>query len=286
MRRDIRVSRCQCAGLHIRCIKSEGGIAKRNQKNRYMKRIVGAVGEDFELDGHFSAGLPRFIHKASGIPFQFVPGGDFLMGFSEEEEHSAQALSPVLQLNVDEMRPIQRRVVGPMLVSVSPILNRQCFDEPGDFDSYPAYLKRDAALELAEKFGCRLPKESEWEYLYRAGTRTLFPFGNSLPSDDELEGWLSSNFESLARLRCNGFGLYGMTNPEWCQEQFTVSLADDATLLDGSYVIRGGGAYFWPWQDEEWVWCISAMRSPSSGLEAGEACLRLVRDVSLIDAES
>jgi formylglycine-generating enzyme required for sulfatase activity len=248
-----------------------------------MKKIADAVGSEFELMDPPSAEHPRFIHKASGISFQFVPGGEYAMGFSDDEERAARFLSPVLQLNLEEMRPVQRRVVGPLLVSLTPVLNKQIHNDAQEYRDYPAFLNHENARQFAERLGCRLPKEAEWEYLCRAGTSTLFPFGDQLPPDDELEKWLSSDFESLERLRCNSFGLYGMSNPEWCQDKFTVSLAEGASLFDGSYVVRGGGAYFWPWQDEEWVWCASAMRSPSSALEDDEACLRLVRDISFDD---
>lgn len=248
-----------------------------------MKEIIDAMSGDFEpLDGS-AFEYPRFAHRASGIPFQYVPGGEYLMGFSDDEQRAAKALSPVLHLNIEEMRPVQRRSVQPLLVSLTPVSNKQTASEYRDHGGYPAYFDYDAATQFAGSLGCRLPKETEWEYFYRAGTHSLFPFGDLVPSEDILAKWLDSNFESVTQLACNDFGLYGLTNPEWCQEKFTNNLADGASLYDGSYTVRGGGAYFWPWQDDEWIWCVSAMRSPSSALEDGKACLRLVSDVKLID---
>jgi formylglycine-generating enzyme len=251
-----------------------------------MNQFTSAVGDEFEVLEPMLVEYPRFVHKASGIPFQLVPGGQYLMGLTAAEEHSARALSPVLQANLEEMRPVRQQTVGPLLVSSTPVLNRQRTRDVGQYRSHPAFFERSDAEQFAGALGCRLPREFEWEYLCRAGTRTLFTFGDRLLPNDELEKWLLSDFSSMERLRCNGFGLYGIFNPEWCQEKFTVNLEEGAPLLDGSYAVRGGGAYFWPWQDEEWVWCMSAMRMPSSGLENDEACVRLVRDVPNNNASS
>jgi hypothetical protein len=225
-----------------------------------------------------SVEFPRIIQKSTGIPFQFVPGGSYQMGLSEEEERAARALAAILPLTAEEMRPVRTRVIKPLLVSLTPLLKSQ-LGLPTERDSSPVYCRREEAEELTQRLGCRLPQEVEWEYFCRAGTKTLFPFGDQLPRENELAAWLSSDFSTLSRLRPNRFGLFGIFSPEWCSDVFTVDLQEEALPLDGSFVVRGGGAYFWPWQDQEWVWCVSAMRSPSSGLEENEACVRLVRDI-------
>lgn len=245
-----------------------------------MQKILEVLGSDFSIEPS-TVEFPRFIQQSTGIAYQYVPGGSYLMGLSEEQEQTARTLADVLPMNVEEMRPVRVRVVRPLLVSATPLLWRQ-IDRSVDPGDTPIYCRHQKAEELARGLGARLPREYEWEYFCRAGTKTLFPFGDQLPEEEELAAWMSPDFSSLSRLRPNRFGLYGIFSPEWCSDVFTVDLKEGAASLDGSYVVRGGGAYFWPWQDQEWVWCISAMRSPSSGLEDGEACVRLVRDVPSI----
>jgi serine/threonine protein kinase len=78
----------------------------------------------------------------------------------------------------------------------------------------PGYLQRT---------GHRLPTSAEWEYACRAGSRTVWPFGNR----DELLGeyaWYYDNSarqtHPVGRLKPNAFGLFDMLGNalEWCHE--------------------------------------------------------------------
>jgi formylglycine-generating enzyme required for sulfatase activity len=127
-----------------------------------------------------------------------------------------------------------------------------------------------------------LPKEAQWEYACRAGTQTLFVWGNDLVPKEELTKWLCLDFKEgyEARCRCNGYGLYGLFTGEWCQEEYRGNYSPSAPIRHGERVVRGGAAMFWPWQDDEWVWCMPAMRMPESGLFAGrQAGFRLIYDL-------
>jgi formylglycine-generating enzyme required for sulfatase activity len=235
--------------------------------------------------------LPTFIHRQSGLEFSYIPGGDFEMGFSQKEELVAKHICEPepIQANIDEMRPVTNVKVQSFLISRYPILN--CIanqflcsynQELGNDKLLysPAYLSREQAEELAEKLGCRLPYEKEWEYACRSETQTLFVFGDRLPGEKELERWLSLDFSDTKKLAANSFGLYGMFVGEWCMDKYRLSYDEFAQTEDGSYVIRGGGSLFWPWQDQEWVWCMSAMRMPSKDLIDGTCGLRLVFDLN------
>ncbi|MDA7878546.1 formylglycine-generating enzyme family protein, partial [bacterium] len=96
----------------------------------------------------------------------------------------------------------------------------------------------------------RLPTEAEWEYACRAGTTTMYSFG-----DDESElkqyGWFFDNPDSkthpVGSKQPNAWGLYDMHGnvEEWCQDRCgdypRGSVTDPSGGTSGSVrMIRGG----------------------------------------------
>jgi len=225
----------------------------------------------------FEDGEGSFRHPASGQRFRYIPGGRFRMGFSEPEERAAEAIFSPIQANQNEMRPVRLMTVSPFLLGERPVLNREIGRESADYSNSAAYVNFDEALSFAQRFGATIQSEVQWEYSCRAGSSTLFTWGDALPSDDELENWLVFNFTN-GKGKANAFGLYGLFVGEWTSDPWTESYADNQVVDADVKVIRGGGAYFWPWQDQEWVWCMSAMRMPSTDLIEGECGFRLARN--------
>jgi formylglycine-generating enzyme required for sulfatase activity len=95
------------------------------------------------------------------------------------------------------------------------------------------------------KNGYRLPTEAEWEYACRAGSGSLYFWGNKVSSK---YCWYKANSNgsphSVATVKPNKFGLYDMSGNvwEWCDDHF---VADRSKKADshwelGPKILRGG----------------------------------------------
>ena len=261
-------------------------------RKEYLKGIEGSLAGEFVAKSWGSAAgeLPSFEQVNSLIEFKLIPAGEFVFGFTDKEEAAARAIAAPYppNLTLSEMRPARKASVGSFLISRTPLLfkdARRWIDisklSPLGENSYaPAYVERDCALACAKELGCRLPFEIEWEYACRASTKSLFVWGNSLPSTRRLSEWLDFSLPQ-DKWRGNAFGLQLLFAGEWCIDEWRPSHDDNAEAVSGVYVVKGGGSLFWPWQTpgEAFVWAVPAMRIRSTDT-GGEGCaFRLVKEL-------
>ena len=106
----------------------------------------------------------------------------------------------------------------------------------------------------------RLPSEAEWEYACRAGTRTIWSFGDN-PEQLDKYAWYDKNSggktHPVGQLQPNAWGLYDMHGNvwEWCadpwHDNYQGAPKDGSVWnADGgspSRVLRGGSWYNDPW---------------------------------------
>ena len=130
-----------------------------------------------------------------------------------------------------------------------------------DAQSYVSWLSRRTGMDY------RLPSESEWEYVARAGTTTPFHFGSTISTDQAnydgeytygsgREGRYRKKTVPVGSFSANRFGLHDVHGNvrEWVQD--CPSLSYRRQPRDGSAwersrcsrrVLRGGSWYDGPW---------------------------------------
>jgi formylglycine-generating enzyme required for sulfatase activity len=213
-----------------------------------------------------------------------IPAGEFLMGSADSDPGARDDEKP--QHRVRITRPFymgvyevtQAEFEGLMETNPSSFTRTGLLkDAPADLDcsrlpvdNVTWYAAVEFCLRLsnlpAEKQAgrvYRLPTEAEWEYACRAGTTTVFHFGNTLsatqanmngnyPFGDVNKGPFLSRTTTVGSYAPNAFGLYDMHGNlhEWCADKFDRDYYRDSPVEDPqgspkgtSRVIRGGDWY-------------------------------------------
>ncbi len=222
-----------------------------------------------------------------------VPGGSFMMGSPQTEEGHQEAESPQHQVTIRPFCMGKYPITQAQwkVVAAWPQVNQELDPDPSRFKGANRPVERVSWYDAVEfcvrltrktKREYRLPSEAEWEYACRAGTTTLFHFGETITTD--LANYngndtYSTGSKGVYRQEttpvgsfsvANAFGLYDMHGNvwEWCADYWhdnyegapkdgSAWLDDNDNYSQKNRVLRGGS-----WNNNP-DYCRSAYRNRS-----------------------
>jgi formylglycine-generating enzyme required for sulfatase activity len=232
-----------------------------------------------ESEASVEAEMKSYIEVIGGtsISFRMIPikGGKFLMGSPETEVGRKQDESPQREIEIApfwmeehevpwqefslfalkilrETRKAQteRELLADAMASPTPPHTIAAISYGNSSKSgYPAsgmtlYMAQVYCKWLTIQTGrfYRLPTEAEWEYACRAGTTTVFSFGDSDKDVDEY-AWYFDNSDGISKKvkqkKPNAWGLYDMHGnlSEWVLEQYDVETYSKRNSDSGDPVV-------------------------------------------------
>ena len=219
--------------------------------------------DDLPTPNQSAASFTEDLGNGTPLEMVYIPGGSFWMGSRPEQELLPSELPqhevsvPAFYIGKYPVTQQQWRAVS-LLDAINIRLQSgiSCFqgdDRPVEEVSWYEAMEFCARLSKHTGKAYRLPSEAEWEYACRAGTNTLYSFGDSLTSkqaDDDHSGEETTQVGSFPP---NGFGLYDMHGNvwEWCQDRWhknyhgaptdgSTWLSPDESESRVTCVIRGG----------------------------------------------
>jgi formylglycine-generating enzyme required for sulfatase activity len=122
----------------------------------------------------------------------------------------------------------------------------------GEGPKYPIYyISWKEAKDFIQKMNAKndefiysLPSEAEWEYSCRAGTKTLFSFGDILTSEQAnfiYNGRYTGKTTEVGSYAPNAWGIYDMHGnvSEWCEDEYNDSYSNLPTDGTANLTVRG-----------------------------------------------
>ncbi|WP_345969828.1 SUMF1/EgtB/PvdO family nonheme iron enzyme [Sulfurimonas sp. HSL1-6] len=241
----------------------KGAVTSKNQELEKVEAELKAQQETLArlkaeqkalVDGTAAAAeAPQYIEPAEMVA---IPEGVFLMG-AEQFENS----KPVHMVTVKAGLKMSAYEVGNRAYSAflkatgAKYRKKKLLKNESAAVAYVSWEEAMAYAEWLSKMSgkhYRLPTEAEWEYAARAGSDTLYAWGDSA-SNAAQYGWMATNahgfVHSRGLLQPNAFGLFDMAGnvAEWCQDGATPdyksapskaeSLVSDNEAMK---IIRGG----------------------------------------------
>lgn len=212
------------------------------------------------------------LMNSIGMEFLLIPAGEFMMGASDNDsqalpferpQHRVRISRPFYLARFEVTQAEWEAVIGSNpydRARSNPFYNLPGMAKRITRSNHPATVSWNDAQEfiarLNEKEGAniyRLPSEAEWEYAARAGTVTVYSFGNDARQLDA-HAWHGGDFQTggthpIGQKKPNPWGLYDMHGNawEWVQDWFDPNFYANSPQDDpkgpptgNKRVVRGG----------------------------------------------
>ena len=257
--------------------------------------LVMACGD--ELPGDEEVMVENFddsyeVELPSGMEFVSIPSGSFRMGSSSSDVDSER---PVHTVYIDEFEMMTtevtqgmwEEVMGESIYDLRDATYSICeLNVYGVGDNYPVYYVGwnecqefiDRLNDMDPGHTYRLPSESEWEYACRAGTTSMYYWGDS--NAGNVMGrycWYFINsgnrvlFDSIAWDVDLVLGKWGCS---------THPVAQKLPNAWGLYDMSGN---VWEWCEDKWHWNYNGAPTNGSAWTSGSSAVRVFRGGSWIN---
>lgn len=232
-------------------------IARKAEEERKRSEVKAEV----KPDTHDPALVKSFevpsaqktITNSIGMKLVLVPAGKFIMGSPQnepgrkicEKQHEV-IISRDFYLQTTPVSQDQWKRVMRDNPSRFKKYGHSCPVDGVSWDMAQQFI--DKLNQMEDTFKYRLPTEAEWEYACRAGTTTVYSFGNKEGKIGEY-AWYRDNADSqthpVGNKKPSAWGLYDMHGNiwEWCQDWFgsyPTDMITDPIRLSNPNIIGGG----------------------------------------------
>ena len=206
-------------------------------------KLGGSTGQEVASAAPCVSG--KETEAVDGMTFVRICAGTFTMGSAANDQQAWYDEKPAHPVTLSEFWIGRTEVTNEQYRRVRP-------EHQGDAELPAAGVTWTEAKAACEHFGGRLPTEAEWEYAARAGSQTVWSFG-----DDEKKlgenAWFGEGFGSashpVAAKRPNAWGLHDMHGNAWewvgdWYGPYTSAAQKDPTGPEkGDERVRRGGSF-------------------------------------------